>query len=203
MLAKQQTISSSPNRQTACKAARIGGLPVSSSSPTRSIACNAASARHCIVIGGGIGGLVIAAKLAQASDYKVTLLEQNQTVGGRCQSTSFEGCRFDTGPSLLLLPQVYRDTLEWLGSDISTFVRLQRVEPAAYRVHFCEAVGSSAGSSSLDLLYDVQQMVQQLEQVELGAGAVTRVGEKAAVSITAAWLSVAFYPTPTPHTLIL
>jgi phytoene dehydrogenase-like protein len=131
------------------------------------------------VLGGGIGGLVTAAKLAQ-SGYSVTVCEQNDQLGGRCQTVSFENCRFDTGPSLLLLPQVYRDTFAWLGSSITEHVQLARVEPAAYRVWFADGFDSSSSSSSsssgtqqdatLDLFYDVQRMVEQLERVEPGAG---------------------------------
>lgn len=134
--------------------------------------CQAAAGHDCVVLGAGIGGLTVAAKLAQ-SGYNVTVCEQNTELGGRCQTVSFEGCRFDTGPSLLLLPQVYRDSFKWLGSDISDHVELARVEPAAYRVWFADGYGGSQHGSqgcTLDLFNDVQRMVDQLEQVEPGAG---------------------------------
>lgn len=111
-----------------------------------------------------------AAKLAQ-SGYNVTVVEKNPDLGGRCQTVSFEGCRFDTGPSLLLLPQVYKDTFKWLASDISQHMQLARVEPAAYRVWFADGYGQGGPEGcTLDMLYDVQQMVDQLERVEPGAG---------------------------------
>lgn len=137
----------------------------------RTSTCTASAAqRDCVVLGGGIGGLVTAAKLAQ-SGYSVTVCEQNEQLGGRCQTVSFEGCRFDTGPSLLLLPQVYRETFAWLGSSITEHVQLARVEPAAYRVWFADNFDSSSQEgASLDLFYDVQRMVEQLERVEPGAG---------------------------------
>lgn len=100
-------------------------------------------------------------------------MEQNPVLGGRCHTVSFEGCRFDTGPSLLLLPQVYRDTFRWLQSDIEQHVQLARVEPAAYRVWFADGCGKSGHDSqgcTLDMFYDVQRMVQQLEEIEAGAG---------------------------------
>lgn len=139
----------------------------------RNSTCTASAAQQdCVVLGGGIGGLVTAAKLAQ-SGYRVTVCEQNEQLGGRCQTVSFEGCRFDTGPSLLLLPQVYQETFAWLGSSITEHVQLARVEPAAYRVWFADSFDSSSQAkevASLDLFYDVQRMVEQLERVEPGAG---------------------------------
>ena len=56
-------------------------------------------------------------------------------------------------------PQAFQS----LGSCLGDHVEVQRVEPAAYRVVFGD-------SSHLDLLYDVQQMMTQLEGVEKGAG---------------------------------
>ncbi|KAL6754674.1 hypothetical protein V8C86DRAFT_2696089 [Haematococcus lacustris] len=122
--------------------------------------------RHAVVIGGGIGGLTAAAKLAKAG-LRVTLLEQGEKVGGRCQSqyveTKIGSFRFDTGPSLLLLPRVYDQTFASLGSSMQAVAPSQRVQPAAYRV-FIE------NSAPLDLLYDVPAMITQLEEVEEGAG---------------------------------
>lgn len=43
-------------------------------------------------------------------------------------------------------------------------VQIQRVEPAAYRVFY-------EGGAHLDLLYDVPGMMEQLEGIEIGAGA--------------------------------
>eukprot|EP00775_Hariotina_reticulata_P005714 gene5714-5954_t len=101
---------------------------------------------------------------------------EHSSVGGRCQSvTTPEGFRFDTGPSLLLFPNEYRQTFEYLGAQLEDYVQLVKVQPAAYRVFFAEGALSSGSQSSsrfssLDLLYDVQAMVQQLEHVEPGAG---------------------------------
>lgn len=96
-------------------------------------------------------------------------------VGGRCQSVELQApvraqvaaqagtFRFDTGPSLLLFPNTYKSTYAALGQDMEDHVPLRRVEPAAYRVHFEKG-------GYLDMLYDQQQMVAQLEAVEPGAG---------------------------------
>ena len=42
-------------------------------------------------------------------------------------------------------------------------MQIQRVEPAAYRVFY-------DGGTHLDLLYDVPRMMEQLENMERGAG---------------------------------
>lgn len=74
--------------------------------------------------------------------------------------------RFDSGPSLLLFPKTYKSTYAALGQNMAEHVPLRRVEPAAYRVHF-------ERGGHLDMLYDQQKMVEQLEAVEPGAGGCT------------------------------
>merc|ERR1719362_1233316 len=97
------------------------------------------------------------------------MLEKNESAGGRMRSELFageglSGHRFDTGPSLLLFPDKYREAFAALGARLEDHVKLARVEPTAMRVHFAE------DSSSLDLMYDAEAMRRQLEQVEPGAG---------------------------------
>jgi len=79
-----------------------------------------------VVVGGGVGGLAIASRIASSSSAassRVTILEKNSFLGGRCGSfeVSPNGrdggvFRHERGPSLLLLPHVYRDTFSDCGS---------------------------------------------------------------------------------------
>lgn len=68
-----------------------------------------------VVIGGGVGGLAVASRIASSNTKcKVTLLEKNEFVGGRCGSfqrkvAGVGSFRHERGPSLLLLQDVYRD----------------------------------------------------------------------------------------------
>ena len=52
--------------------------------------------KKCIVIGGGLGGLVTGALLAK-ENYKVTVLEKNAIIGGGLQSFKRHGASFPTG----------------------------------------------------------------------------------------------------------
>jgi phytoene desaturase len=61
------------------------------------------------VVGAGVGGLAVAARLA-AAGHRVSVFEQAATVGGKLgrheRETAAGTFRFDTGPSLFTLPQV-------------------------------------------------------------------------------------------------
>lgn len=52
--------------------------------------------KTCIIIGGGIGGLVTGALLAKEG-YQVTVLEKNAIIGGGLQTFKRNGVSFPTG----------------------------------------------------------------------------------------------------------
>jgi phytoene desaturase len=61
-----------------------------------------------VVIGAGVGGLAAAIRLAEAG-HDVEVHERAATPGGKLGWFERDGFRFDTGPSLLTLPQVFGD----------------------------------------------------------------------------------------------
>ena len=81
-----------------------------------------------VVVGGGAGGLAVAARLA-VRRHDVTLLEQAPTTGGKLATYRQDGFAFDTGPSLLTLPAVYRDLFLKTGGPLEEAIDLQPVEP--------------------------------------------------------------------------
>jgi phytoene desaturase len=70
-----------------------------------------------VVIGAGVGGLAAATRLAEAG-HEVEVHERAATTGGKLATYERDGFRFDTGPSLLTLPQVFADLrLPLVGLD--------------------------------------------------------------------------------------
>jgi phytoene dehydrogenase-like protein len=59
-----------------------------------------------VVIGAGVGGLSAAIRLA-AAGHDVEVHERSAVVGGKLATYERDGFRFDTGPSLITLPQVF------------------------------------------------------------------------------------------------
>ncbi|MEU0370491.1 protoporphyrinogen oxidase [Streptomyces sp. NPDC006283] len=82
------------------------------------------SARHVVVIGGGIAGLAAAHRLL-ASGLRVTLLEATDRVGGKLHSGEIEGVRVDLGAESMLARRAE-------GTDLARAVGLgDRLEPPA------------------------------------------------------------------------
>ena len=152
-------------RRSPARSSRAGVRASIAEPSSPAAAAKAGDKQTAIVVGGGVGGLGMASRLAHAG-YDVTILEKNLDTGGRCRSESFdgkgEGYRFDTGPSLMLLPDRYREQFTAVGKNLHDYMDIKRVDPA-YRAHFGD-------HTSLDLLYDTERMRAQLDAVEEGAG---------------------------------
>ena len=73
-----------------------------------------------IVIGAGIAGLSSAIRLA-AKGVHVTVLEQQDTYGGKMGVWEQDGYRYDTGPSLFTMPQYVNELLTIDGKSDVTF----------------------------------------------------------------------------------
>lgn len=81
------------------------------------------------VIGAGMGGMATAARLAKAG-YQVTIYEASDRHGGKCRTEWIGNYAFDTGPSLLTLPAVYRDLFQRTGDVLGRVIELQSVDPS-------------------------------------------------------------------------
>jgi phytoene desaturase len=86
--------------------------------------------KSAVVIGGGLGGLATALRLA-AAGRRVTVCEQGRALGGKMNVFERDGFRFDTGPSLITMPWVFAELFEACGSTMEEHVELTPVSPLA------------------------------------------------------------------------
>src|SRR4051794_17446634 len=78
-----------------------------------------------------MGGLAAAARLA-ALGHQVTVCEQAPVVGGKLGRFEQDGFAFDTGPSLLTLPAVYRDLFLKTGAPLEDVLPITPVDPVCH-----------------------------------------------------------------------
>ena len=83
---------------------------------------------RAIVIGAGLGGLAAAMRLG-AKGYAVTVLDKLDRVGGRGSSVTQAGHRFDLGPTIVTVPQVYEKLWAACGRDFHADVDLRPLTP--------------------------------------------------------------------------
>ena len=83
---------------------------------------------RAIVIGAGLGGLAAAMRLG-AKGYKVTVIDKLDVPGGRGSAIWQDGHRFDLGPTIVTVPQLYRDLWAACGRDFDSDVTLKSLDP--------------------------------------------------------------------------
>ena len=92
------------------------------------------SSKRVVVIGSGFAGLSAACHLA-ASGFDVTVLEKNDSPGGRARQFEVDGFVFDMGPSWYWMPDVFEDFFNHFGKKVSDYYELVRLDPS-YQVFF-------------------------------------------------------------------
>jgi phytoene desaturase len=109
-----------------------------------------------VVVGAGLGGLSCAIRLA-AAGRDVTVLERADHPGGRAGRLVVDGYEFDTGPTVLTMPDIVADLLGSVGEELTDWLDLTRLDPA-YRAHF-------ADGSTIDVIADTRRMAAEVSRV--------------------------------------
>jgi len=109
-----------------------------------------------VIVGAGLGGLACALRLA-AAGRQVTVLEQADGPGGRMGQLAVDGYRFDTGPTVLTMPDLLDETLQSVGERLADWLDLVRLDPA-YRAHF-------ADGSTLDIRADTADTAAEIARL--------------------------------------
>ncbi len=109
-----------------------------------------------VVVGAGLAGLSAALRLAGAG-REVTVLEREDVPGGRAGTLELDGFRFDTGPTVLTMPDLIADALDCVGERLEDWLELRPVDPL-YRAFFPDG-------STLDVKSDPQAMAEEVRRV--------------------------------------
>ncbi len=109
-----------------------------------------------VVVGAGLGGLACALHLA-GSGRQVTVLEREPVPGGRAGRLSVDGYEFDTGPTVLTMPDLIAEALAAVGEELTDWLDLIPLDPA-YRAYYPDG-------STLDVIADTSRMAAEISRV--------------------------------------
>ncbi len=109
-----------------------------------------------VIVGAGLGGLACALHLA-GSGRQVTVLEREPVPGGRAGRLSVNGYDFDTGPTVLTMPDLIAEALHAVGEELDDWLELSPLDPA-YRAHYPDG-------STLDVITDTPRMAAEIAKV--------------------------------------
>ncbi|APG65512.1 phytoene dehydrogenase [Tenacibaculum todarodis] len=104
------------------------------------------------IIGSGFSSLSAACYLAKAG-FEVTVLEKNNTIGGRARQLLKENFTFDIGPTWYWMPDVFEKFFADFDKTPSDFYELEKLDPA-YQVYF-DKEDSITIPGSLEEIYEV------------------------------------------------
>ncbi|GAA0218884.1 phytoene desaturase family protein [Cryptosporangium japonicum] len=111
---------------------------------------------HVVVVGAGLAGLSCALRLLGAG-RQVTIVEREDVPGGRAGRLSVDGYQFDTGPTVLTMPNLIEDAFGAVGERMDDWLTLDPVSPL-YRAFYPDG-------STLDVHPETERMAAEIARV--------------------------------------
>ncbi len=115
--------------------------------------------KKVIIIGSGFSGLSAATYLADAG-CDVTVIEKNESSGGRARKFEAQGFTFDMGPSWYWMPGVFENYFSYFGKKVSDYYLLERLDPS-YRIYWVDG--------PMDIPADFLKLQELFERIEPGS----------------------------------
>ena len=111
---------------------------------------------HVVIVGAGLGGLSAALRIA-GTGRKVTVVERESVPGGRNGLLNKDGYAFDTGPTVLTMPDLIQDALSCVGEKLEDWLELLPLKPL-YRAFYHDG-------TSLDVHAETGRMQEEIRNV--------------------------------------
>lgn len=109
-----------------------------------------------VVIGAGLGGLAAAMRLG-AKGYRVEVVDRLDTPGGRGSCIWKDGHRFDLGPTIVTVPQVFEELWQACGRNFGDDVDLRPLDPF-YEIRFQDGSSFKATGSTERMRAEVARL---------------------------------------------
>lgn len=112
--------------------------------------------KKVIIIGAGTAGLAAGIRL-QTLGYQCEIYEKNDRVGGRMYQIKEHGFTFDVGPTIVMMPNLYREVFEFSGANPDEYIPMTLLSPMN-TIHYPD-------QSSLVISSELTKFINQLEKV--------------------------------------
>lgn len=115
--------------------------------------------KNIVIIGSGIGGLCSAVRLLSRG-FQVTILEKEDTIGGKVNRKEVNGFKFDLTASILMTPHIYTDIFTYAGRDYRDYFEIFNLD-SIYNVFYSDKTNYLFCS-------DLKKMTKVLNNIESG-----------------------------------
>jgi phytoene desaturase len=88
-----------------------------------------------VIVGSGVGGLAAGIRLQATGKYNVTILEKLEQIGGRARVFKDNGFTFDAGPTVITVPEIFKELFTLVDRKMEDYIDIIPVEPF-YRIYF-------------------------------------------------------------------
>lgn len=112
--------------------------------------------KKVIVVGAGTAGLASAIRL-QNNGYDVEIYEKNPKVGGRMYQIEDKGFKFDVGPTIVMMPDVYKEVFEQAGKNPDDYIPMKKLNPI-YSIQYTK-------EETIDVSTDLAHLTNFLENI--------------------------------------
>ena len=117
--------------------------------------------KKIIIMGSGFSSLSASCYLAQAG-FDVTILEKNDTIGGRARQFKKDGFVFDIGPTFYWMPDVFESFFYDFKASTTDYYKLKKLNPA-YKIYF-------KPNESIAIEDDLEKIKTTFEAIEPNSG---------------------------------
>ncbi len=112
------------------------------------------------IIGAGISGLSAACFMAKQG-HDVTILEANDSIGGRARAYKENGFMFDMGPSWYWMPDIFERFFNHFGRSATDYYELVKLDPG-FRIFLKDG-------EKIDVPAGEEELYRLFEQIEPGS----------------------------------
>ena len=112
--------------------------------------------KKVIIIGAGVSGLASAIRL-KSLGYDVIVYEKNELPGGRMYQIEEKGFKFDVGPTIVMMPDLYKEVFSLSGVLPEDYLELTLLNPL-YTVYFSD-------KTKFDVSSNLTELIKQLESI--------------------------------------
>ena len=115
--------------------------------------------KEIIVVGGGVAGLSAAVRLQKAG-YSVTLYEKESQPGGKMNQIKEKGFTFDVGPTIVMMPEIYREIFELCGVDPDDYIPMEKVDPML-QLYFSDEAPLTFSNDLIELTKTLEEISEE------------------------------------------